>query len=263
MLIDTHCHLDFPEFDLSRQNIIKKCHQFNIDYFIVPSITRTRWENLFKLSDQYAEIIPAIGLHPYFISEHQKSDLDHLEKQCQLYQGQLHQGQLHQGILIGETGLDFYRKDLHKDKQIFYFDAQLSIARQYHSPIIIHARKSHDKVISMIKSSAVEGGIIHAFNGSYEQAKEYMKYNFKFGFGGAMTYLAANKIRKLAKQLPLDSIVLETDAPDMRPSFISKDEINSPVNIHLYINELSLLRPEDTDVIEEQIAHNTRTLIGF
>jgi len=250
MLIATHCNLDFTEFDDSREQLIKDCHNLNIDYFIVPSTLASRWSNLFQLSVQYSEMIPAIGLHPYFIKEHQKSDLDELERRCQQ----------NKGILIGETGLDFYRKGLDREKQIFFFEAHLAIAKQYSSPLIIHARKSHEQIISMIKSSGIEGGIIHAYNGSYEQAKQYLKYNFKFGFGGAMTYSSATKIRNLAIQLPIESILLETDAPDMRPSFVEKNYHNSPIHLKKYLKILAELRSVPIDLLEEQMLQNFKSI---
>lgn len=251
MIIDSHCHLDFPVFDNDRYKIINDCRQLGISNFIVPSIKCSRWKNLFELSNKHREIIPAIGLHPYFIKEHELIDLDLLEQE-------INNNPL---LLIGETGLDFYRKDLDIEKQKKFFAEHLAMAREYKRTIIIHARKSHEQVIAMIKASGVQGGIIHAFNGSYEQAKQYMKYDFKFGFGGAMTYNSATKLRKLVTRLPLNSILLETDAPDMRPGFISKEENNSPIYLPKILDVIFELRKESPFDIEEQLFQNTQKII--
>lgn len=207
-IIDSHCHLDFPVFDDDRSLILKNCQANKIDAIIVPGVCHKDWQHLLTVCHQQAMLFPALGLHPCFTEHHNNEDLDRLDKLCAS----------ESLIAIGEIGLDFWIKDSDKDAQRHYFSEQLQIAAQYQLPVLIHARKSHDEVIKYLKHNALSSrGIIHAYSGSYEQAREYLKLGFKLGFGGAFTYPKATKLRSLLAKLPIDAWVLETDAPDMSP----------------------------------------------
>ena len=268
-IIDTHCHLDFPVFDDDRDVILKNCQDNNIDAIVVPGVNHKNWQRVISLSRQYEIIHPALGLHPCFLHEHQADDLDKLAQLCDT----------ESLVAIGEIGLDFYDNKRHKkpvdepdreidrnlvrDQQRHYFSEQLQIARQYQLPVLIHARKSHDEVIQYLKAAQLQPGIIHAFSGSYEQAREYLKLGFKLGFGGAYTYPKASKLRSLLLRLPLDAWVLETDAPDMSP-VDHHGERNSP----LYLTEIaqefiSLYTAEPaSEKIIMQLHHNTRDVFS-
>jgi TatD DNase family protein len=212
--IDSHCHLDFPVFDDDRTLILETCKALNFTAILIPGVCRKDWQHLIELCQKNDLLVPAIGLHPCFINAHHTGDLDLLEQLCQS----------EPIVALGEMGLDYFilknKADDHnsaKNTQIFYFSQQLKIATQYQLPVLIHARKSHEQVIQQLKNNRSLCGIIHAYSGSYEQAKEYLKLGFKLGFGGAFTYPNATKLRSLIKRLPLDAWVLETDAPDMSP----------------------------------------------
>jgi TatD DNase family protein len=272
MLSDSHCHVDFEVFDKDRNQILQNCLNKNIHRIIVPSIKSSNWDKTVSLCSELNSelnskftihnsklLYPALGLHPYFLSDHCENDIALLKSYCD-------QGKV---SIIGEIGLDYYLKNLDRGNQLFYFQEQLKIAKKYSLTVLIHARKSHHEIIQNIKKFSTIHypikGIIHAFNGSMEQAKEYIKLGFKLGFGGAFTYPRAKHLRILASQLPLESIVLETDAPDMMPFFSDKSieqKRNSPENISLIFNELTKLRDEMPEVIEKQLEKNM-DILGF
>jgi TatD DNase family protein len=255
---DTHCHIDFEIFDHDRNEILKHCQSESIHRIVVPSVKSSNWPGTLKLCSEKLMLVPALGLHPFFLSEHKENDLLLLERYCE-------KGKLR---AIGEIGLDFYLKELDKQKQLFYFKSQLLLAKKYHLPVLIHARKSHQDVIQLLKKQAPLKGIIHAFNGSEEQAKQYIDLGFVLGFGGAFTNPGAKKLRYLVSHLPLTSIVLETDAPDMLP-FIAENNViggvnkkrNSPENIIPIFKELIKLRDETPAEIEQQLEKNSQKIL--
>jgi TatD DNase family protein len=156
--------------------------------------------------------------------------------------------------------LDFFLKNTDREKQQYYFEIQLHIAVEYQLPVLLHVRKAHDEIIHTLKILQFkEGGIVHAFNGSEQQAKKYIDLGLKLGFGGAMTFSRAAKLHKLAAHLPLESIVLETDAPDM-PPVTCTSSYNTPLHIFDNFRYLLTLRKESPYVTAEQITQNALTL---
>ncbi|MCW8928724.1 MAG: TatD family hydrolase [Gammaproteobacteria bacterium] len=267
ILIDSHCHLDFPEFDDDRTLILKNCQAQNINAIVVPGVCKKDWQSLLSLCRAEKILFPALGLHPCFIDEHKSNDLALLKQLCAS----------ESLVAIGEIGLDFFitktmpEPEVNKDKQRYYFSEQLQIANEYQLPVLIHARKSHDEVIKSLKHHDSLKGIIHAYSGSYEQAKEYLKLGFKLGFGGAFTYPKATRLRSLISKLPTDAWVLETDAPDMSP-VKHYGERNSPeylneiaqVFIELFIErfiELSGMQVQRLQMIE-QLQQNTLDVLS-
>jgi len=243
-LTDTHCHLNFPVFDHLYDIIIKSCLRKNIGKIIVPAIKAVGWDQLIIFCQLYPEILyPALGLHPLFINEHNQNDLVLLEELIKK----------NKPIAIGEIGLDYFDKTLDKALQQYFFEAQVKLAQKYKLPIIVHARKSHHDILMILKKIKFDQyGTIHAFNGSLEQAQEYIKLGFKLGFGGMVTHPKARHITNLATNLPLSSIVLETDAPDM-PLFEQAKSYNSPENILLIAQKMATMR----NISLEEIANNT------
>jgi len=254
ILIDSHCHLDFPVFDDDRSLILKSCQTQNINSIIVPGVCRKDWLRLLTLCHHQKMLFPALGLHPCFLKDHRDDDLNELSRLCAM----------ESLVAIGEIGLDFFvthktaSENADKILQRHYFSEQLQIAGQYELPVLIHARKSHEEVIKLLKHSVSLQGIIHAYSGSYEQAKEYLKLGFKLGFGGAYTYPKATKLRSLIARLPIEAWVLETDAPDMSPVNYH-GERNSPQ----FLNEIAQTFIElydggiDDDHIIDQLYQNT------
>jgi len=250
-ITDTHCHIDNEQFSTDRESILTSCQRLGINRIIVPAVCKSGWDQLLTICNTNKGLYSALGLHPLFINNHTHSDINDLE----LYLSK------HDVIAVGEIGLDYYIKDADKESQMFYFEQQLSIAENLQLPVILHVRKSHDAVIQTLRKFNIPGGIIHAFSGSKEQADLYIKLGFKLGFGGVLTYIAATKIRKIAKELPLESIVLETDAPDMSV-FNHKGERNSPEYILDSLEALATIRQQSIEEIASVTTNNAKHVFG-
>ena len=251
-IIDTHCHLDVADFDLDRDEVLEQCRSHEITKIIVPAIESKSWSRLLELCELNKGIYPALGLHPVFIDQHQADDINKLEQLLDKTSP----------VAIGEIGLDFYLKDLDKDKQLALFEQQLLVAKNHMLPVILHVRKAHDQVLQLLRKIKVKGGFCHAFNGSLQQAEKYIALGFKLGFGGTLTYENSSKIHALAKALPLDAIVLETDAPDMVVES-HRGQRNSPEYIMESLKALAKIRSEDVSIIAEQTSKNANDIINF
>ena len=251
-IIDTHCHLDVADFDADRNVVLQHCHSQGINRIVIPAIQAETWHKVLDLCESEKGLYPALGLHPVFINQHQANDINKLEQLLKTASP----------VAIGEIGLDFYIKELDQQQQIHLFEAQLDIAKNHNLPVILHVRKAHDQVLKLLKKYKVEGGFSHAFNGSLQQAKQYIDLGFKLGFGGTLTYENSTKIHALAKSLPLESIVLETDAPDMVVES-HRGQRNSPAYITECLNALAKIRDEDVDVIAKQTTKNAQDIINF
>ena len=247
-LFDSHCHIHFSEFDHDRSQVLQHAYQLGVRRLCVPAATAQEWSFIIALAKQYDMIYPALGLHPCFLAQH---SMDHLR----LLHDTLHTN--HTCVVaIGETGLDFYNKQLSdKDRalQIELFTGHIQLAKQFQRPLIIHARKSHDTILALLRQHKPNSsGIIHAFFGSRQQADQYIDLGFKLGFGGGITYERAAKTRQLITKLPLDSIVLETDAPDM-PLSGFQGQRNTPEQLPSIASCAATLRQMPLD----QLIHTT------
>ncbi len=251
-LIDTHCHLDFSAFDNDRAEVVNACFRAGIKTIVVPSVTQSNWADVIETQQQFNGILIAFGLHPCFIKDHTREHLDALENRIKN----------NSPVAIGEAGLDFYSKDADRNKQQYYFNAQLELAQQYALPLLLHVRKAHEPVILALKKMQNISGIIHAFSGSLEQAYRYIELGFKLGFGGTLTYAGSTRIRNIARTLPVESLVLETDAPDM-PVFQHKGERNSPLYIQYTLEALATIRNEPLEVIATQTSANARAIFNL
>lgn len=244
-LIDTHCHLDFECFDADRHQILANCSAKGISAIVVPGVSAANWERVISTCKNDM-LLPALGLHPCYVENHRQEDLSKLRE----FSGHR---ELH---AIGEIGLDYYLRDLDRDKQRDIFNEQLKIAAEFSLPVLIHARKSHHDIIAFLKQTPGLRGIIHAFSGSREQALEYLKLGFKLGFGGAYTYQGATRLRKLVKTLPTEAWVLETDAPDMSPA-LHQHQRNSPEYLTEILASLIELSGVEKEMLIEQLFRNT------
>lgn len=244
-LFDSHCHLDVSEFAADREAVLARARAAGVLRIVVPAVDAAGWDGLMALCREEQGLYPALGLHPIYIDQHDDADV------AALRQWVVEE----RPVAIGEIGLDFYLKDLGREKQQRLFEQQLAIAEEYGLPVLLHVRKAHDQVLATLKQMRFShGGIAHAFNGSLQQAEQYMALGFKLGFGGMLTYERSNKLRQLAVELPLESIVLETDAPDMTPS-AHHGERNSPEYLPEVVQALGELRGESV----EEIAKTTTT----
>ena len=263
-LIDSHCHLDFDIFNSDRQSVLYTCATNGITDLVIPGVLAETWDSLLvmchgKIIDESKNsdlrLHPAIGLHPLFVQQHKE---EHLQK-LDLYLSN------HKVVAVGEIGLDFFDvKNKHasnEGKQSFFFEEQLKLAKKYELPVILHSRKSHDQILSLLKIHKIQsGGIAHAFNGSIQQAQQYISLGFKLGFGGMLTFERSTKLRSLAKQLPLESIVLETDSPDMTV-VQHRGERNSPEYLPYVLEALADIRDESMRFIAAQTTMNVKTLL--
>jgi len=252
-IIDSHCHLDGPDFDVDRDAVLADCRAQGVSRIVVPGIRAPGWDSLLRLCRQQQGLYPALGLHPVYLDEHGVDDLKMLESGL---------ADAPDVVAVGEIGLDFFLTELDRPRQITLFEAQLSIACSVGLPVILHVRKAHDQVISILKRFRPKGGIIHAFNGSFEQAQQYIDLGFKLGFGGMITYEHSTKLRNLAKQLPLESIVLETDAPDMSGE-PSRGQRNSPQYLPHYLAVLAGIRGENAERIAAATTANVTTVLDL
>lgn len=240
MLIDTHCHLDAAEFDFDRDAVASAAIVNGVSAIVVPAVTRDNFDTVIALQHQHSHCVYALGIHPMYVDEASYDDLDVLAQYLQN----------DAPIAIGEIGLDYFvtNPQQHPDniqRQHYFFDAQLDLAQQQGLPVILHVRGAIDQILKALRKRQLSGGIAHAFNGSLQQAKQLIDLGFKLGFGGAMTYSRALHLRELAKTLPLEAIVLETDAPDIPPEWVGKAGRNSPLELPRIAHFLADLRQEN------------------
>lgn len=249
-LFDTHCHLDCEEFDADREQVVANCKKIGVEYMLLPGITAATWPRLQALAaTDPAMFYVALGLHPIYLAEHHET---HLE----LLQQKIAAGGVH---AVGEIGLDFFVGNLDPERQTFFFERQLDIAKQANLPVILHVRKAHDQVLSLLRKKKLKGGIVHAYSGSEQQAQVYVDLGFKIGIGGTVTYERANKVRRLAQTLPLSAIVLETDAPDISP-VKHKGERNSPEYLLEVLDEVARLRQTAAAIVAKDLLHHSQSL---
>ena len=249
MLIDTHCHLDAAEFDLDRDVVHAAALAAGVERIVVPSVAVDRFNCVKTTVAGYSGCVAAYGIHPLFVTQAKESDLT-----------VLHDWLLREKpVAVGEIGLDFYVPDQDPLRQEFFFVEQLKLAREFNLPVLLHVRRSVDAILKQLRRIKVPGGIAHAFNGSRQQADEFIKLGFKLGFGGSMTYSGSTRIRQLAASLPLESIVLETDAPDMAPAWLAGRR-NAPAELIRIAAVLAELRELSPERIAEQTTLNARAI---
>ena len=252
MIIDSHCHFDFEDFDPDRDQALAEARSAGVEKIIVPAIAADSWPRVKKTCDQYAECYPAYGLHPYYIDQHEQQHLQQLEQWIEK----------EQPVALGECGLDYYLKNLCREKQLDFFEAQLAIAQQHDLPVVIHSRKATEQVILSLRKFPGLSGMIHSYSGSLEQARQLIDMGFYISFGGAITYDRASKLRSIASQLPLDYILVETDAPD-QPDLKHHGQRNQPKYICEVVKTLSALRNLPGDEITEITSRNARRLFAI
>ena len=253
MLIDTHCHLDAAEFDADRDAVYAAAMAAGVGRIVVPGVTVNRNFRPKSTIADYPACVEAYGIHPLYVDQSSLEDLPRLR------------GWLQQAppVAVGEIGLDFYVAGLDTERQTHYFVEQLKLAREFDLPVLLHVRRAVDPVLKQLRRIGVRGGIAHAFNGSRQQADEFIKLGFVLGFGGTMTFDGSTRIHELARTLPLESIVLETDAPDIPPAWLNRGR-NSPAELPRIADTLAELRGlSRNDVVAATAANARRILPGI
>jgi TatD DNase family protein len=247
--IDTHCHLDAAEFDADRDAIYAAAVAGGVGIQIVPAVSRDNFAAVSDTCSRYPGCLPAWGLHPMLLDVHRPEHLADLRAQIEAQRP----------VAVGEIGLDLFVRNLDYATQEFFYVEQLKIARDCDLPVLLHCRKANDELLKHLRRIGVRGGIAHAFNGSPQQAEAFIKLGFKLGFGGAFTWPRANNLRRLAVDLPLEAIVLETDSPDIPPAWIGRGR-NSPAELPRIAQTLAELRGIDVDTVARLTTLTARSL---
>ena len=211
--IDTHCHLDAPEFDADRPAVLARARAAGVDLLVLPAVQAGHFEAVRTLAHQHG-LAYALGIHPLCVDGAADADLDRLAEA-------LHQHRDDPRLVaVGEIGLDHFVPGLDLGRQARFYRAQLQLAREAGLPVILHVRRSADALLAGLRRCPVPGGIAHAFNGSAVQAAIFTNLGFRLGFGGTLSFERALQIRRLAGSLPETALVLETDAPDIPPHWL-------------------------------------------
>jgi len=251
VLFDSHCHLDASEFDPDRAAVIERARTAGVSSQVVPAVTAASWPKLRDVCTLAPGLHAAYGLHPMFLAEHRPEHLQQLGDWLQR----------ESPCAIGECGLDFYVEGLDPDSQRYYFQEQLQLARTFDLPLIVHARRAVDEVILRIRRVGGLRGVVHSFSGSAEQARQLWELGFMIGLGGPLTYTRANRLRSLVTQMPLEYLLLETDAPD-QPDADIRGQRNEPARLTRILATVAELRQQPAEEVAAQTTANARRLFN-
>lgn len=253
MWIDTHCHLDANEFVGEHNSVAVRAAEQGVGCIVIPAVERSNFQTVATLAADNSNCVYALGIHPMYVP---LAHVDDLRALRELIPTALQDPRF---VAIGEIGLDFFIPELcvpaMREKQELFYIEQLKIARDFDLPVLLHVRRSQDTLLKYLRRIAVLSGCAHAFNGSLQQAQQFISLGFKLGLGGAMTFTRALQIRRLATNLPLESLVLETDAPDISPSWLHPAR-NAPEQIPQIGAVLAQLRGVDSSVIAAATSAN-------
>ena len=258
LLFDSHCHFDFEVFNHDREMLWHACNQSGVSYLIIPGVEPKQWATASDIASAHTDMYIGVGLHPWWVEK--SLSPQNIENHLFKLKKELHENiSLSRCVAIGECGLDSsIETPMQLQQQVL--DVHLQLAQEISLPLIIHCRKAHNELFAQLREYNLQaGGVIHAFSGSYELAARYWSMGFRLGIGGTITYERANKTREAVKQLPLESILLETDAPDM-PLQGNQGQRNSPEHIVDVAQTLALLRNEPIEKIAAQTTQNSQTL---
>ncbi|OHX12501.1 TatD family hydrolase [Chromobacterium sphagni] len=250
-LIDSHCHLDAPELAHDLDGVVARARAAGVGQLLVPAVAADNFAAVLAMRERYGCWI-AFGLHPIYLERHLDDHLVQLDAALAA----------HAPVAVGEIGLDFYLPQLDPAQQEALLAEQLKLARKHGLPVVLHVRRSADRVLKHLREQKVEGGIAHAFNGSEQQAQAFIRQGFRLGFGGAMTYSGSRRIRALAAALPLASLVLETDAPDIRPEY-AQDVPNEPAQLARFVEVLAELRGIEQGELRRALRANTLAALAL
>ncbi|WP_299232855.1 TatD family hydrolase [uncultured Halomonas sp.] len=249
MLIDAHCHLDFPAFDADREAVFERARSAGVGHFVVAGTTRACWDAVLALGGR-DDVSVCLGLHPYFMESHRDADLDALAQALD---------DNPQVVAIGECGIDARFPET-LEAQWKLFDAQLRLAKSRKLPVVIHCVQANDKVAKRLRQLALPvGGLIHAFAGSPEQASRFLELGFVVGLGGAVTFERARRLRRAVGSLPDDGYVLETDSPDM-PLAGHQGQRNEPAAVDQVCRAVAALRSQSPECVAANSTANARRL---
>jgi len=249
MWFDTHCHIDAPEFAQDISLVLARAAEQGVTGILIPAVRVCDFSRVVQIVDQWSGLIPKIcfslGIHPLYTKDASENDIYLTRQAVEQY---IHHPRM---VAIGEIGLDYFVEDLDHPKQEWFFEEQLKIAQEFELPIVMHVRKSQDQLLKRLRKTKVLGGIAHAFNGSFVQAQHFLDLNFVLGFGGTITYDRSLQIKRLAKEFPDESYVLETDSPDIPPAWLIDTESrrNEPAYLPKIAEDFARERNVDLDTL--------------
>jgi TatD DNase family protein len=240
MLFDTHCHLDAAEFDHDRERVIERAQAAGVQAIVIPAVEVANFDRVRVLAHSFAQGFYALGIHPMYVEHAAPKALEQLREALLQHRADP------KLIAVGEIGLDFFIPEISQGasraKQELFYEAQLKLALEFDLPVLLHVRRSQDTLLKYLRRHRVRGGLAHAFNGSLQQAQQFIELGFALGIGGAMTFERALQIRRLATDLDLSALVLETDAPDISPAWLAKGARNEPHEVLQIAQTLAGLR---------------------
>lgn len=251
-LVDSHCHFDDDRFDVDRAAAYSRAREAGVVAQIVPAVAQNSWHKLSIICQNYPGLYPAYGLHPMLVGLHQDSHVTALDQQLTI----------EQAVAVGECGLDFYIDNPDRERQLQLFEMQLELARKHSLPVIVHARKAVDEVIICLRHYPRLRGVLHSYSGSEQQAQRLIELGFMMSFGGPITYPNANRLRLLVSRLPLESIMLESDAPD-QPDAENRGGRNEPALLGRVLNAVAQIRTESAAEIAAQTTANACRLFAL
>ena len=251
-LVDSHVHLDDSTFDVDRQVVLERAIAAGVTTQIVPAVAADGWPALRDMCASGNGLHPAYGLHPMFLDRHRPGHLDALAAWLRD----------ERTVAVGECGLDFYTGELDPRMQRQYFQRQLELAREFDLPVIVHARRAVEEVILAVRKVGGLRGVVHSYAGSEEQARQLAGLGFMLGIGGPVTYERAHRLRRLVARMPLDTLLLETDAPD-QPDAAHRGQRNEPARLVEVLRCVASLRGEPEAVIAAATSANARRLFAL
>ena len=268
MWIDTHCHLDAAEFDADRDAVRAHARAQGVSLCVIPAVERAHWAGVAQLAQRHGDAY-ALGIHPLYVPQASDDDVLALDVALSERQGDPRL------VAVGEIGLDFFVPALceptMRERQWLFYTAQLKLAQKHQLPVILHVRRSADLLLKGLRQHPVGSGMAHAFNGSAQQAQNFVDMGFALGFGGALSYERALQLRRLARELPLEALVLETDAPDMPPHWLYQTAEqraqgqaqgrNSPAELPRIAQVLADVRGVSLDALAQASTRNAQRVL--
>ena len=251
-LVDSHCHLDAPEFDRDRAAVLDRARAAGVRQQVVPAVEAAEWPKLREVCRAADGLHPAYGLHPMYLAAHRPGHLEDLRGWIER----------ERPVAVGECGLDYYVEGLDHAAQQACFDAQLRLAREFGLPVIVHARRAVDAVIASLRRVGGLRGVVHSWSGSEEQAGQLWKLGFLLGIGGPVTYERARRLRRLVATMPLEYLLLETDAPD-QPDAGIRGQRNEPACLAAVLDAVAALRRQPREDIARATTANAARLFGL
>lgn len=251
-LVDSHVHIDDGSFDTDRAQVLARAADAGVRLMVVPGIDAASWPRIAALCARHSGLYPAYGLHPLFLAEHRPEHLDLLRERLRQSQA----------VALGEIGLDYYVEGLDRERQRYYFEAQLELARELELPVIVHARRAVEDVVLALRRVPGLRGVVHSFAGSEQQAERLYEIGFFLGMGGPVTYPRARRLRQLVAHMPIEHLLLETDAPD-QPNTGHQGARNEPVRMLETLQTIADLRGEPTEAIASATTANACRLFGL